>query len=85
MSRPRYTRPPRRTFTTGFTQITDVEKQLLDDFYRAHNGGSGSFTWDDRVTNETHVVRFAGAWTVKYVGAGGNHLWDISDVTLKQV
>lgn len=85
VTRARYTRPPRKTFTTGFTHISQADKVLLQNFFEARRGGANSFTWDDPVTLVTYTVRFVGEPEYKYVGMGTTYLWDVSNITLEQV
>lgn len=86
ITRPRTTRPPKRIWTTGFTEIDQNDKKLLEDFYRAMRGGAMSFTWQHPVTGQVHVVRFgAEGLNFRYVGAGGNHRWTVSGIKLEEV
>ncbi len=84
-TRPRYTRTPRKTWTTGFTHVTEAEKEALVSFWNARRGGSASFTWDDPITSVEYTVRFVGAPSINYVGKGSLYLWDITNITLEQV
>ena len=85
MTRARYTRAPRKTFTTGYTSIKDADKALLEAFWQAHQGGSLAFTWTDLTTGVEETVRFTEqALKFNYVGRGNSHRWDI-DLSIKQV
>lgn len=83
-SRPRYTRRARRDFTTGFTHLTDIQKQTLEQFYVDRMGGVEPFYYELPVTKDMVAVRFTDKLTFKYVGMGGVHLWDV-DFTIKEV
>lgn len=85
MSRARYTRTPRRTFTFKFTDISEADRQLLQTFWNTKMGGSVSFTWTIPTTLEEVTVRFEEPMKYQYVGAGTNHRWDIGSVKLKEV
>lgn len=85
VTRPRYTRAPQRTWTIGFTNISQTEKELLEQFWIDMRGGSNSFTWRDQNTDVTHTVRFDGEINYTYVGAGIEKRWDVSSIKLKEV
>lgn len=82
VSRPKYTRTPRQTFKTGFTDITDAERQALVTFWNSKRGTSMTFTWEDPVTAVIYTVRFAGPMTFRRSSIGPRHHWDVPDVTL---
>lgn len=85
ITRPRYTRAPRKTFTTGFTSVSQADKVLMESFWDSHKGGALSFTWADPVTTTVYTVRFMGQPEYKYVGMKTTYLWDITNVVLEQV
>lgn len=85
ITRARYTRAPRKTYTTGFTDLTETELAALEAFYDAQFGGSNSFTWEDPVTNVVHTVRFNAAIKGIYTGRGGTHRFDVPEIQLKEV
>jgi hypothetical protein len=85
LTRPRYTRAPRKTFTTGFTHISETDKAALQTFYSSKKGGSDSFTWADPVTGTVYSVRFVGQPEFTYVGRGPTFLWDVTNIQLEQV
>ena len=77
ISRARFTRAPRRTYTSGFTRMTQTQKDALDTFYDSVKGGSVVFDWTHPQKNTVMQVRFTKAMTAKYAGRGGVHYWDI--------
>ena len=85
MTRPRFTRLPRKTWTTGFTDLTDAEKNEFTAFWDSKRGGSDSFTYENPTDNVTYTVRFAGAPKIKYTGMGPLRRWDITNIRLEQV
>jgi len=87
ITRPRFTRPPRRVFVTGFTELTDAEKQVLFDFWNAKKGSSEPFTYQHPVSGVVYTVRFKPGTELKakYVGRGLMRLWTVADVQLEQV
>lgn len=85
ITRPRHTRTPRREYTTGFTDISDADKLLLEAFYEARKGGSQSFTYTDPTKGVEKLVRFKGPLKLSYRGIGGVHRWDVHGIVLKEV
>lgn len=85
MTRPRYTRVPRKTWTTGFTDLTDTEKNEFTTFWDTKRGGAASFTYLNPADNVTYTVRFKGVPTIKYTGMGPLRRWDITNISLEQV
>ena len=85
VTRARYTRAPRKTFTTGFTGISQADKAAFMAFWDSKKGGADYFTWKDPVTNTVYTVRFAGTPEFKYEGFGSTFLWDITGIQLEQV
>lgn len=81
-SRPRFTRPPRRTWKSGFTDISNADKLLLEEFY-VSKGGYQSFTYEVPVPNiaggakETVTVRFLEGLSWEYKGFGDNPRWNV--------
>lgn len=85
VTRARYTRAPRKTFITGFTNISQADKVAFQNFWDSKKGGSDSFTWADPITTTVYTVRFVGQPDFKYVGMGSTYRWDITNVQLEQV
>lgn len=83
-SRPRFTRTPRKTFTTGFTSISNADRATLEAFWDAKKGGAVVFTWLNPVDGTTHTVRFKEPMTFKYAGLGGVHLWNVTSIVLEE-
>lgn len=48
ITRPRFTRRPRRTWTFGYTDISMADKSRIEQFYNDMLGGSMMFYWVDR-------------------------------------
>jgi len=85
LTRPRYTRRPRRVFKTGFTQISEADRALLETFWNTQLGGSKSFTWTIPTTLEEVTVRFEEEMDFKYKGVGGTHYFDVTSIKLREV
>lgn len=76
-TRPRFTRRPRRTFKTGFSDLTEADRTLLDEFYDDVMGGSDSFYWTNPVTSVVTLVRFKDPPTWKYTGIKTRYRWQV--------
>lgn len=83
-TRPRHTRPPRRTFKTGFTEISQEQLQTLLDFYDLV-GTYQKFNYTDPTSGKVYELRFDKPFSPKYKGIGKTKLWTITDIVLKQV
>lgn len=86
-SRPRTTRRPRRTFATGYTNITSADKAALQALWDEVFGQAESFTWPHPTTGEGIVVRFMmDSLDFTYAGfRDGEHRWDIAGIELEEV
>lgn len=80
VSRPKHTRKPRRTFTSGLTCILDADRAALEDFYELVKGGSVVFDWTDPIDAKVYQVRFAEKLKIKYTGVSTAHRWDVTFV-----
>jgi hypothetical protein len=78
VSRPRHTRSLRRTWSVGYTFISDADKLLLQAHYQAMRGGSDIFRWYNHEDYTWYNVRFVEQVEFKYVGAGYTKRWDIA-------
>lgn len=83
ITRPRSTRRPGRIFSSGFTEITNADKALLESFWEGV-GTYQLFTWTDPTSGVERTVRFDGELDFSYEGIGGYHLW-IVKFDLKEV
>jgi hypothetical protein len=84
VSRPRHTRKARKTFRTGFSDLSSDQKATLEVFWDSVSGGSVIFLWLNPVDNASYQVRFTKPMEFKYVGAGGHHRWDCPTIELEQ-
>lgn len=82
-ARARSTRRPRKTFTTGFTDISQEEMTQLESFYDKV-GAFDTFNWTDPTSGVVYVVRFEGAFKSIYRGAGAHHRYNVTNITLKE-
>lgn len=77
-SRARFTRAPRRTWTSGFTYISAASKAQLVTFWTTVMGGSVIFQWKNPSDLVDYQVRFSDPLKFTYVGAGTNQRWDVT-------
>jgi hypothetical protein len=84
ISRRRFTRTV-WIYSTGFTDITQADKLLWDQFLASVGGGSASFMYTDPTTSASMAVRFKEIPVAKYAGLGTNFRWDIKPIKLETV
>lgn len=86
ISRPKFTRTPRKMFTTGFTFITQAQYEELVTFYETKFGGSDTFTYTDPASAVEYTVRFSPDYELKakYKGAGATRRWDVHGIMLEE-
>jgi hypothetical protein len=85
VTRPRYTRPPARIITTGFTSISQVDLNLLMTYWDDRRGGALSFPYVHPTTGQTLTVRFTEPLRAKYTGMGNTRLWDVHGIKMETV
>ena len=85
LTRPRFTRKPRKLITTGFSFISESSKNIIQAYYDAKRGGSESFPYLHPTTGVTLTVRFKSPPKFKYVGFGYLRAWDVKSIELEQV
>ena len=86
ISRPRFTRAPRRTWTFKFTAMRDADKLLLINHWKAVKGRSNIFRWIHPVDLNFINVRF-GEMKMGFsrIGFGPLNLWESETVVLVEV
>lgn len=82
-ARARSSRRPRKTFTTGYTDIAHADYLIAQQFYD-EVGTWKIFTYVDKTTGVTRRVRFEKPIKWKYVGAGIAKIWTSESITLKE-
>lgn len=82
-SRARHTRTPRKTFTSGLTNLTNADKATLEAFWDTVRGGSVIFNWTSPQNAVVYAVRFKEPLRWKYTGKGPNQTWELQ-FTLEQ-
>lgn len=85
ISRKRFTRDPGFKITTGFTNLSDSDNTILQNYYVGLSGGSVSFNYIHPTTGVTYNVRFSKPFKSKYAGMGGTFKWDVDNITLQTV
>lgn len=87
ITRPRYTRRPRYNFTTGFTDLSETEKNTFQNFYNAQRGGAASFSYTHPTSGVVYTVRFKkdSMPNFDYAGFGSTYRWNIDNIVLEEV
>lgn len=87
LTRPRFTRRPRRTFAFSFEDMSDADKNTLQDFWDDMRGSSNGFTWQHPISGNTINVRFEPTMTMKFsrTGYGTNHRWKSDTIVLTEI
>jgi phage-related protein len=77
-TRPRHTRRPRKTWTSGFTSLSQAQMTQMQDFFDSVRGGSVIFDWTNPATGAVVAVRFTTDTTMQftYTGVGFNRRYD---------
>jgi hypothetical protein len=84
LTRKRHNRDPRRTWKTGFIDLSDSEKATFESFFVTY-GCFQSFTYQLPTTMTVVTVRFKQVPKYEYKGFGTNLRWNISDIILEEV
>lgn len=84
LTRPRHTRTPRRTWKTGFTNLSDSDKQTFENFVNSV-GTYLAFDYNIPVAGTLVNVRLQKIPTYEYAGFGTNLRWNINDIMLEEV
>lgn len=84
LTRPRHTRTPRRTWTTGFTDISNDEKLILEAFINEH-GTFKAFTYIVPVGSENVNARFKEMPKFEFAGWPQNPRWNLNDIMIEEV
>ena len=87
ITRPRFTRRPRRAFKIGFTLLTKAQKETLQAFWEDRLGGSRAFNFTHPENGTIYTVRFKQGYTpeFKYVGMGTTVLYNCDGMILEEV
>jgi phage-related protein len=88
LSRPRFTRRPRRTWAFMFDLVSDAHKATLEGFWDTVHGSSDMFNWTHPGTAEVIVVRFDPAMSkLKFsrIIPGAVGVWKTDTIILTEV
>jgi phage-related protein len=78
-TRAKHTRAPRKTWSCGFTFISNADKGALETFWDTVKGGSVAFDWTNPQDSIVYTVRFKGdPLKFSYVGRGTAQYWDVT-------
>lgn len=86
LSRPKFTRSPRRTWTFRYVEMRDADKLLLEDMWKAVKGRSNIFTWVHPISGASISCRF-GDMKMRFSrsGYGPINLWQSDTVIITEV
>lgn len=84
--RRKFTRNPGSFIITGYTEISDSDKKLFDQFYQnnaAH--GAAQVKYVHPLTGDTLMVYFSEStpYTADYKGWASNRVWSLTDIKLR--
>lgn len=87
ISRPRFTRAPRRTWNFRFVEMRDTDKKALEDFWKLVKGSSNGFDWQHPISKTTINVRFGPDMKLRFkrIGFGKINIWESDTVTLVEI
>lgn len=88
LSRPRFTRRPRRTFAFEYVDMTDADMAALQGFWDQVRGSSNAFNWTHPATGQVINVRFDSAMgKIKFSreGYGPINRWKSDTIILTEV
>jgi hypothetical protein len=84
-TRPRSARRPRKIIKTGFSNLNQAQETAVQEFFDKV-GKHTMFTYLIPTTGQAITVRFTGEPpTSKYMGVGGTHRFDITDIEMTEV
>jgi phage-related protein len=84
LTRPRHTRTPRRSWTTGFTDLSNTDKETFETFVNQH-GTYKAFNYTIPVAAVVVNCRFKQMPKYEYKGFGTNRRWNITDIIIEEV
>lgn len=87
ISRPKFTRAPRRTWTFNYVEMSDAEKKKLSDFWILVKGSSAAFDWKHPISGLTINVRFAADMKMNFkrIGFAGTNVWESETVQIEEI
>lgn len=85
INRARYKQPRKRLFETGFTNLTDNQKKIIENFEVSVNGTIDPFYWRNPQTKELILVQLVQPLSFVYSGSGKAKRWNIHDIKLREV
>lgn len=85
MTRPRNKQKRRRLIETAFTNLTDEQKQQLEEFEEKVGGTLLPFYYRHPQSHELILVQFREPPRFVYKGKGENRRWDVHGLKLREV
>lgn len=86
LTRARFTRAPRRTWTFNYVEMKDADKLALENVWKATKGRSAIFSWAHPISGELVNCRF-GEMKMRFSrsGYGPINLWQSDTVIIVEV
>jgi hypothetical protein len=87
ITRPRFTRAARRTFSWQYREMRDADKAALESFWNQVKGSSAMFQWTHPISGEVISCRFQDGMKLKFKRIGFAHInvWDSETITIVEV
>lgn len=86
ITRPKYRRRPRKTFTFGYEYIRYTEAQQIQALWDEVKGSASAFSWSHPFNGGAYMVRFVEKFQVQYdYGSGDIHYVKIPLIKIKEV
>lgn len=87
LTRPKYTRRPARSFKFMFKDLSQDDRDALENFWDRVKGSSVAFNWREPTNGKLYNVRFGKGQTLEFsrVGIGFNHRYETNEITLTEV
>lgn len=86
LTRPRFTRSPRRTFSWRYVAMRDADRKKFEDFWKSVRGRSNAFNWRHPITGEVINVRFGEMKCIfSRAGFGPVNIWDSETIVVEEI
>jgi hypothetical protein len=84
VARRRFTRQPNRSIETGFSNMSQANKEIIDAYYSIVMQ-AGTFTYTHPTSAESLTVRFDDVLKPEYMGAGTTFVWKMPSIKLRTI
>lgn len=86
ITRPKFTRAPRRSFSWSYVEMRDADKAALQAFWTLVRGRSAAFNWTHPVSGEVINCRF-GEMKLEFsrTGYGPLNIWKSDTIVIQEI